>query len=146
MPYEAICIPVTFQQPLYSHDILGHWKISKLFSIARKLISQCLEVEGFVVAVICLFVFSNSVLWDVGTVEVVLKSTVWGSVLFLVGSLVGPKGTVCFPLTHCQVSVTRLHCWIFPHMTVNEVTTYRSHDAWYPRWWVGTARPVGVVM
>lgn len=88
--------------------------------MARKRTSRGLEVGGFVVAVICLFVFSNSELWDRGTVEVVLKSTVWASVLFLVGSSVDPKGTVGLPLTHCQVGVTWLHCWVFPHMTVRD--------------------------
>ena len=34
MPYEAICIPLTFQQPIYSHDILENQ--SKLFSASRK--------------------------------------------------------------------------------------------------------------
>lgn len=38
MPYEAIWIPLLFQQPIYSHDVLE--KPSKLFSTSRKLTSQ----------------------------------------------------------------------------------------------------------
>lgn len=52
IPYEAICIPLPFHQPIYSHDILENQ--TKLFSTSRKLTSQALEVGGFVMVVIYL--------------------------------------------------------------------------------------------
>lgn len=127
---------------------------SKLLSISRELTSQSLEVEGFVGVVIACFGFSTSELWEIGAVEIVLKSTGFGpdalSSLLFRGKVQGACYTLSSVgrhalLTHCQwVQITWIS-FFFPstYLVMTKGTTYRPYDCWQAqedRW---SAVPVG---
>lgn len=62
---DAICNPLTFQQPIYSQDALG------LFSTSRKLTSSPWESGVLSWWSFACFVFSAAELWEGGAVEIV---------------------------------------------------------------------------
>lgn len=111
-------------------------------------------MEGFVAVVVACFGCSTSELWEVGAVEIVLKSTGLGpdalSSLFFRGKV--PGGYYTLPsvgrpalLTQCQwVHITWISFFSPPtYLFMTKGTPYRPYDCWQAQEDGWSAGPMG---